>query len=123
MQEKNTNSRNIDIHQRIFDWVIRCLKMLRKLPRDPVTSVIIYQLAKSCSSSGANDQEADNASSRKDFIAKYKLVKKELAESIFWLKIIQQLYLNYFDRSVLSEAEELLRIVGSIITSAQRPQG
>ena len=110
MKEK-TNGRNIDIHQRIFGWVIRGLKMLRRLPRDPITNVIIYQLAKSCSSVGANDQEADNASSRKDFVAKYKLVKKELAESIFWLKILKEMYSDNFDESVLIESEELLRIV------------
>jgi len=109
-----------DIHKRIFKWVIFCLKFLHKLPRNSVNNVIIYQLAKSCSSTGANDQEADNASSRRDFISKYKLVKKELAESIFWLKVLRELESTIFDESLLNEANELLKIVASIILSAQK---
>lgn len=120
MTNEIQNPRPEDIHQRIFRWVIRCLKLLKTLPRSQVNNVIIYQLAKSCSSVGANDQEADNASSRKDFISKYKLVKKELAESIFWLKVLKELESEYFDPLVLNEANELLKIVGSIILSAQR---
>lgn len=117
---KNTSSgRQIDIHDRIFAWVIACLKMLRSLSRNPVNNVIIYQLAKACSSVGANDQEADNASSRRDFIAKYKLVKKELAESIFWLRILKELEPEFVDSKIFDESLELLNIVGSIIRNAQ----
>jgi len=38
---------------------------------------------------GANDQEADGTDSRKDFIAKYCIVRKEGKEINYWLRLIE----------------------------------
>ncbi|MBI3343155.1 four helix bundle protein, partial [Candidatus Gottesmanbacteria bacterium] len=37
---------------------------------------------------GANDQEADTAGSRRDFVAKYTIVKKETKETKYWLAFL-----------------------------------
>ena len=66
-----------DIHERIYQFVIRVINLTKVLPKNPQNDVVIYQLVKSATSMGANDQEADGAESKKDFIAKYSIVKKE----------------------------------------------
>lgn len=110
----------VNIHDRIFQWVLSCLEVARKIPNDSLGYVIKHQFVKSCTSSGANDQEANNSSSRSDFESKYGIVKKELAESIYWLKIIDSQYPVINVSSQIAEAKELLNIISSIILSSKR---
>lgn len=117
MQSESIQRR--DLHDRIFRWVIVCLKALKAIPRDPVGIVIIQQLAKACTSVGANDQEAVNSSSDKDFIAKYQISRKELAESIYWMKALRELHPSIDFTICLKEAEELLKIVSRIVLNVK----
>ena len=117
MQE---NSKRPDLHDRIFRWIISCLKLLKSIPKDTISVVIIQQLAKSCTSVGANDQEATTSSSDKDFVSKYQIVKKELSESIFWLRIIREMCQDINVVPQLNEATELLKIVSTIILNMKR---
>ena len=111
---------DVDIHERIFRWVISCLKIISRLPNDSLARVIKYQFAKAVTSVGANDQEANNSASRQDFAAKYGIVKKELAESLYWLRIISNQYLGINVDDQIKEGNELLNIVSSIILSSKR---
>ena len=43
-----------DLSRRLFDFSVRVIKLLRKLPNNHEYRVIRYQLIKSSSSSGAN---------------------------------------------------------------------
>ena len=52
--------------------------------------VIARQLLKSGTSIGANIREAQNAHSRKDFIAKCVIAMKEADESEYWLLLCQK---------------------------------
>lgn len=117
---KNQDEQRADLHERIYRWVISCLRLLRSLPRDTVSIVIIQQLAKSCTSVGANDQEAVNSSSNRDFIAKYQISRKELAESIYWMKILRELYPSISFSSCLGEAEEPLSIISRIVLNVKQ---
>lgn len=79
-----------DIHSRIFKYVIRGFKVVKTIPKTLEYRPIIEQLAKSLTSMGANDQEADAAISRKDFVAKYAITLKETKETIYWWKILKE---------------------------------
>lgn len=114
----NTKSPS-NIHDRIFNWIIFCLKLLKSLPRDTVSIVIIHQLAKACTSVGANDREAVNSSSNKDFIAKYQIARKELAESIYWLEVLKELYPSVDFMYCLKEADEILKILSRIVLNVK----
>lgn len=116
------NGARKDLHERIFRWVISCLRLIRSIPRDTISIVIIQQLAKSCTSVGANDREATTSSSDKDFVSKYQIAKKELSESIYWLKILQELYPFLDVKIQLDEAIELLKIVSKIILNVKQRQ-
>lgn len=112
-----------DIHERIYKFVIRVISLTKILPNTPQNQVIIYQLMKSVTSMGANDQEADGAESKKDFIAKYTLVKKENKETNYWLKIIEDTNPEAIVKrmgNIHKEGLEILKIVSTIIINTKR---
>lgn len=106
-----------DIHERIYDFVLEVINITKELPKNPQNMVIMNQIIRSATSVGANDHEADAAESRKDFIAKYSIVKKELKETSYWLRLINDTNqtINYDIKLVRNESEELLRIISAII--------
>lgn len=66
---------------------------------------------------GANDQEADGANTKKDFISKYSIVRKETKETIYWLRILSDLNprLKAEGLELMQEGLEIARIVSAII--------
>lgn len=111
-----------EIHRRIFKFVIRGLKVPQYLPKTTEAKIIIDQYVRALTSVGANDNEADGASSRKDFIHCYTVVRKELKEVRYWLRVIGELYSTLTTRlsELLREGEELIKIVSSIIVNASK---
>ena len=68
---------------------------------------------------GANYIEANESLSKKDFIMRVKISKKEAKESLYWLKI-SLLNKNYerFKTELMCESEELQRIFDAIIRNS-----
>lgn len=110
-------STQYEIHTRIFQFVVRGLKVSRYLPRTIESKIIIDQYIRAITSVGANDNEADGVSSKRDFIHCYTIVRKELKEVRYWLRIISELYdiLKPRLQPLLQENEELIKIVSAII--------
>ncbi len=113
-----------DIHERIYAFIIRVINLTKQLPKNVQNERIIPQIIDAVTSMGANDQEADASESRKDFIAKYRIVKKENKETNYWLRIIADTNPTFIKRmsDLRQEGNEILRIVSSIIISARRSQ-
>lgn len=112
-----------DIHTRIYKFILECFRdVVMKIPRRPETIPIIEQIASSLTSMGANDREADASGSKKDFIARYVIVKKESNETIFWLTLIADLNLVHSKvvYRYVGECQEIFNIVSSIILSTKR---
>lgn len=120
--DTNKQIKENDIHERIYRFVIRVINLTKALAKTPQNDVIINQLVKSSTSMGANDQEADGSESRKDFIAKYSIVKKETKETNYWLRIIKDTNPSVEKRieSLQQEGLEIVRIISAIIISAKR---
>ena len=110
-----------DIHERIYQFVIRVLKLVKSLPQTTQNSVFIYQITKSATSMGANDQEADGTDSRKDFISKYSIVRKEGKETNYWLRLIADTNpsFNVRMKDLMQEGKEIVKIVSTIILNAK----
>ena len=111
-----------DIHNRIYRFVINCFKnVVKKIPKNTENFSIISQISSSLTSMGANDQEADGASSKKDFIAKYYIVKKETKETKYWLLVIKDTDLLRKDivDPYIEECHEILMIVSKIINNTK----
>lgn len=112
-----------DIHKRIYKFVVSCHKeIVQIIPKRVDTLPLISQLTSSLTSIGANDREADASGSRKDFIAKYMIVRKEANETYYWLSLVKDLKLCVQSKMefYLDECQELILIVSSIIKSAQQ---
>ena len=74
------------------------------------------QLLRCGTSIGANVEEAIGAHSRQDFTWKISVAYKEAREAHYWLRLLRDsCYLNSDQSKILiSKADELLRILGSI---------
>ncbi len=77
-----------DLSKRLFDFAVRSLEFIRKLPDTTEYKVIKYQLAKSSTSSGSNYEEAQAGSSKADFSNKVRISLREMRESNYWLRIV-----------------------------------
>ncbi len=113
--------KNYDIHERIFKFIVDIINFINKLPRTPANLIFIGQITRSVTSMGANDQEADGASTKKDFMHSYTIVRKEGKETVFWVRIIDRTNDQRFSDEALSlikEGYEIVAIVSTIIKNA-----
>lgn len=71
---------------------------------------------------GANDQEADGTDSRKDFVAKYAIVRKEGKETNYWLRVISDTNPALKPRmtDLMQEGKEIVKIVSTIIINTKK---
>lgn len=82
---------------------------------------IIEQLLRSATSIGANYREANNGSSKKDFINKINICRKEAKETEYWIEMLAQVEKDkIFElRKLWSEAHQLTLILGKISYNAR----
>lgn len=86
------NERTIVLLERTFIFGVNVLKFLRKLPDDYIYRIPKGQLGRSSVSIGANYEEAQGAVSKRDFINKIGISYKEARESVYWLRVLNELY-------------------------------
>ena len=117
------NSKTEELLQRTFSFGVNTLKFLNTLSNTIANKVIIYQLAKSSTSIGANYEESQAAESKDDFIHKIGIVSKEARESRFWLKLLNELLTDSKPKKELEilseESEQLCKIFTSIKLTSQ----
>jgi four helix bundle protein len=83
--------------------------------------VLSKQILRSGTSIGANVEEAQAAFSKKDFIHKMSISSKEARETLYWLRLLSDSeMLDKEFNSLLSMAEELIKLLTSIVKSSQQ---
>lgn len=93
---------------------------LRSLPKDFVVAQDAVQLVRSSGSVGANYLEANESLSKKDFLMRIKISKKETRESIYWLELLSvPEHLQKEHRRLQSEATEIMNILGAILRNSR----
>lgn len=115
-------SNKYDLEDRTFEFAKNNRFFIKKLPKTITNIEDAKQLTRSSGSVGANYIEANEAFSKKDFILRVKICKKETKESRYWLRLIDLGDNETLEkeRSILiREAEELMRIFGSIIEKSK----
>lgn len=114
--------KEFDIHKRIFNFVVRVLNLTKVLPRTQQNLNIIDQISRSATSIGANDQEADGSTSRRQFANSFTTVKKETKETNYWLKVIAATNTGFSKRmeDLIQEGQEIEAIVSSILEKHKR---
>jgi four helix bundle protein len=112
-----------DIRERTFELAVRVVRLCQHLDEKPgVGRTLGKQLLRSGTSIGANIEEAKAAQSRADFIAKCTIAQKEARETHYWLRLLAATEVVPQERiaSLLTEAEQMSRIVASIIIAARK---
>lgn len=86
----------IDINKRTYEFALRIVKFVQRMPRNIVAKELGSQLLRSGTSIATNVEEAQGAFSKNDFVYKMSTAFKESKESNLWLmKNFQFLILNY----------------------------
>ena len=88
MQNDSAKFKN-EFKKRLYNWVLRLIKFIDKLPKDSICSVMGKQLLRSGTSILANYIEANSASSKKDFINFFTHSLKSANESKVWLVLLK----------------------------------
>ena len=112
-----------DIKERTFNFAVSVIRLCQQINRRPgVTRVLIDQLLRSATSIGANVEEAQAGQSRADFVSKYSIALKEARETMYWLKLIRECdeSIGTSYDALLKEADEIARIIGTIIVNAKK---
>ncbi len=91
-------AQNIDLDGRVYDFVLRVIKLVRSLPKETAGGEMGSQLLRAASSIAANIEEARGAFSKSDFTFKMNTAFKEARESNLWLKFIRDSALVSSDR-------------------------
>ncbi len=109
------------IKQKSLLFAQRIVQMYRYLVKEHRETVLSKQILRSGTSIGANVAEAIYGSSRKDFIAKLQIARKEAAETAYWLEL---LYMSSFlteDQysSMQNDCRELMAMLSSSIKSCE----
>ena len=111
-----------DIQTRAFEFAKRVVKLCQALDTDGVARVMMGQVLRSGTSIGANVEEAQGAQSRRDFVSKMSIARKEAYETRYWLRLIVETGLQPSARmrTIAPECDEITRILSAIILSARR---
>lgn len=104
-----------ELSKRLFKFAVDVIKMQHSINGGNDIKIISYQLGKAATSSGANYEEAQGAVSRPDFGNKVGISLKEMRESNYWLRILNELYPDNSDIArLVKESFALKQILGSI---------
>jgi four helix bundle protein len=115
-------ARTYDLLERTARFAEAVVLFAKKIPRNPVTLPLIRQLVRAGTSVGANNCEANDAVSKKDFRNRLGICKKEASETKYWLRIMAKAEprLKQEARRLWREANELHLIFGKSFQTAGR---
>lgn len=123
MVEENTQNRKFDLEERLIDFAVLIIDLVKSIDHSPAGLHIAGQLVRSGTSPALHYGEAQSAESRKDFIHKLKVLLKELRESLVALKIAKRAKLSKMIDMIekaIKESNELISIFVKSIETARR---
>ena len=114
-----------DIAVRLLRFAVGVLKVVEDLPKTYVGKHVTRQLTRSSTSGGANYEEARCAESRADFAHKCNVAGKEVRESVYWLRVIDEGGLTRSPRLrfLVREGNELTAILKASAKTAKARAG
>jgi four helix bundle protein len=116
-----TKFNNYDLEERTAKFGEQVLLFCRSVKLTSIIEPLIKQLVRSATSIGANYMEANGASSKKEFINKICICKKEAKETKHWLRMLGiALPDKKEDLKILwLEAQELTLIFSKIVITSR----
>jgi four helix bundle protein len=105
-----------------YSFSVRIVKLFQHLIEKHKIYDLARQVLRSGTSIGANCEEAMGGFSPKDFRHKITIAYKEARETRYWLRLLRDT--GYIDtklaKSLITDAEELLKILGKIIITMNK---
>lgn len=115
-------TKTYDLEDRTLEFARAVRKFVKQLPKHTANYEDGKQVIRSSGSVGANYIEANEALSKKDFIMRIKICRKEAKESRYWLRIIDtgtSKLLADKCRKLAQESQELMNIFGAILRKSE----
>jgi four helix bundle protein len=113
-----------DIADRLLRFAKRVLRLCREFPEDFAGKHVARQLVRCSSGGGSNYEEARGGESLADFIHKMAVARKELRESVYWLRLADpELVQGPEISALIREGNELIAILTSSIKTAKTRAG
>ena len=115
---KQSNNKMYDLEERTFQFAKRCRDFIKKLLRTITNIEYGKQLARSSGSQAANYIEANEKLGDKDFKYRLKISRKEVKESMYWLRLLKSNNKDDLKDEIgklYQESDELRKIVSAII--------
>lgn len=111
-----------DLEERTFIFAKDVRLFIKSLPKTIANIEDEKQVIRSSGSVGANYREANESLSKKDFVMRIKISRKEAKESVYWLRLINET--NTLENSkdalmLIQEATELKKILSSILEKSK----
>jgi len=122
MLDKDKGSKRYDLEERTFQFAKDVRAFVKTLPRTHANEQDIRQLVRASGSVGANYIEANESLSKKNFMMRIKISRKEAKESRYWLRLLDAGEKESLDKargSLIQEATELMNIFGSIVRKSE----
>ncbi|MCF6268147.1 MAG: four helix bundle protein [Melioribacteraceae bacterium] len=122
MTEKANNKPYYDLEERTFQFAKSVRMIIKTLPKTVANIEDGKQVVRSSGSTGANYIEANEALSKKDFLMRVRISRKEAKESAYWLRLINET--NKLDNkkefdNLFQEAVEIKKILSAIIEKSK----
>ena len=122
MTEIQNPEHGYDLEERTLQFAKEVRLFVKTLPKTIANMEDGKQLIKASGSVGANYREANESLSKKDFLLRIKISRKEAKESGYWLRLIHETNnLENADvaKSLIQEANELKKILSSILEKSK----
>jgi four helix bundle protein len=111
-----------DLEERTFEFARDSRAFVRGLPQTLCNVEDVKQLVRATGSVGANYIEANEALSKKDFLMRIKICRKEAKETRYFLRLLftaNKQNLETQRASLIQEATELMNIFGAILRKSE----
>ena len=116
------NEKKFDLEDRTLKLAVMVREFVRLLPKTVSNFEDAKQIIRSSGSVGANYIEANESVSRKDYIYRAKVCKKESKECGYWLRLVDSGGSPEIENErtlLLNESIELCKIFGAIIRKSE----
>lgn len=116
------NSKQYDLEERTLNFAKAVRIFVKTLPKNIGNIEDTKQLIRSSGSIGANYIEANESLSKKDFVMRIKIARKEAKETLFWLNLLDinnDKNLETENLNLIKECRELMLILGSILRKSE----
>lgn len=120
-QYSKTQTKQYDLEERVTLFSENLITFCKTLNISVISKSLIDQCIRSGTSIGANYMEANACNSRKDFINKVTIARKESKETLYWLRLLSIQFPDKKDklRVLWKETHELSLILGGILKSSK----